>query len=142
MSTYIVPDFKWSRDYRKIDWKSTLIYNHVRAFGAGIIAGLIMILSGDMSSYAIIAPILWPAMYLLIIVPVSIILNMLIAIPFVGLFLFVMGIWTVGLGDPIALILRKFFPWLVPVEDPPILSPIPIIFVLKADDEIILARED
>ncbi len=142
MSTYIVRDFKWSRDYRKIDWKSTLIYNHVRAFGAGIIAGLIMILSGDMSSYAIIAPILWPAMYLLIIVPVSIILNMLIAIPFVGLFLFVMGIWTVGLGDPIALILRKFFPWLVPVEDPPILSPIPIIFVLKADDEIILARED
>jgi len=144
MSTIIIRDFKLSRDFKQVDWKATLIYNHVRAFGAGIVAGILLMFFGaaDSSTVAWLAPIIWPACYLVVILPLSLLLLALAQfIPFMGIGLWVMGIWTVGFGDPIALILKKVWPFLVPVEDPPFLSPRPINFVIKADAELSIARD-
>ncbi len=144
MSTIIIRDFKLSRDFKHVDWKATLVYNHVRAFGAGIVAGILMMIfeAGGSSSIAWLAPIIWPASYLLVILPFSLLFLVLTQfIPILNIGLFVIGIWTVGLGDPIALILRKVWPFVVPVEDPPFMSPRPIIFLIKADAELNIARD-
>lgn len=143
MSTPIIlRDFRLTRDFREIQWGATIWYNLLRAACAGLVVGVLMFIfpqsMGDRTT-ALAIPFVWPIAYLIIFLPAGIVFSLLQALPFIGLLAALFAFVAVGIGDPIASILHKLRPQIVPVESPPLFS-LHLIFWVLAAPEISLAE--
>jgi len=138
MSTPIIlRDFKFTRDFRQIQWGPTLQYNLLRSACAGLVLGILMFIfpqsQGDRLT-ALAAPFVWPFGYLFMFLPMGLVFSLLRGVPFVGLLAAFFAIVAVSIGDPIVCILHKFVPKLVPVDSPPLFSVYLIFWVLNAPE--------
>lgn len=124
-------DFSFKRDFKNIDWGSTLQVNLIRAAFAGLIWFIIRLFTGDSFSSSLIM-LLFPVAYLIFLLPIGLVAGWLssIGIPFIGLITVIISIFIV-VGDPPTFILHKVNPRLVPVEQYGFLNFRIIIFVLK-----------
>jgi len=130
-------DFSLKRDFKNIDWKTTIITNLVRAVSAGFVWTLILLFSGSfkhdplMGALSTLAAL--PIGYLFILMPVGIVVSYLASvIPFIGLFNF-LPLVTILPGDPLVYIIKQFVPQIVPVEEFGFVNFRLIIFVLKSE---------
>ena len=138
MSTpVILREFRFTRDFRQIQWKATIWYNLLRAACAGLVIGILMFIfpqsAGDRTT-ALAAPFIWPIAYVIVFLPMGIIFSLLRSIPFVGLIAAFFALVAVAIGDPIVCILHKIFPNIVPVASPPLFSLYLVFWVLSAPE--------
>jgi hypothetical protein len=81
------------------------------------------------------APILWPVIFFVFMLPVTIVLGWLSAtVPLLGIAAIVYGFFGVTVGDPIVCIVHRFAPKLVPIQRPAFLSLTPVWWVLRPDE--------
>src|SRR6202021_4299256 len=151
MSNLILRDFKLVRDFRSVDWGSTLRYNLMRACAAGVVLGLLIfwmsISSKEMTGGhpawpALAAPLILPLMYLVIFLPFGLFFGALgSVVPFAGLFTIFVAL-LIAIGDPIICILYAVAPKLIPVNRPAFFSLKLIYYVLKPDesDQVVISR--
>ena len=135
MSSTVANDFKMTRDFRNIDWLSTLWYNMLRALGAALVFGLLMLFTGQhgIGGYLLML-FYWPLGWLLFGLPVGFITAKLSGvIPFIGLISVFMSIIFVAVGDPLVALLNRFVPQAVPVDDPSFFQMNIITFVLRPE---------
>lgn len=114
-------EFSFSRDRELILWKETFLYNGLRAAGAGIVLGTLMLLTGEPAADALPAFFIWPIGYFIFLLPVGLVAAWLSSIPFVGLFSAFIAL-LVAVGDPVVFALNKFRPEWVPVDRPSFFS--------------------
>lgn len=133
--TIIAREFRMTRDFRSVAWKATLWYNLLRALGAGVVIGVLMIVTGQASfgealAQALVHPILWLVFGL----PIGYVAAKLAGtIPFIGWFAIFMSLIFVAIGDPLVALLHRFVPQAVPAEDPPLFQMNLITFLLKPE---------
>lgn len=132
--------FSFREDIKKVQWGRTIWLNLLRAFCAGIVWGIVMLIAsfGNRPSadappwYAI--PFLAPLMYLFFL-PIFFISAKIFTAFVGGLGEFVVGIFTiflglaVAVGDPLVFTLHKLKPALVPTERFNFLNPTLVLFV-------------
>ncbi|MEW8003634.1 MAG: hypothetical protein AB2827_12685 [Candidatus Thiodiazotropha sp.] len=147
MSTpLIVRKFQFTRDYARVKWKATLLFNLERSAATGLILAAVSALS--MLEYGVRAevfffPLVWLFAYLVIFLPAAIIVNVLAQIfPIFNVFSFIVALIAVAPGDPLVAILKHFYPSLVPVEDPPLISLVPAFWVIDTPTEFAISDED
>lgn len=129
----IAGDFKMVRDFRNIDWLSTLWYNLLRALGAALVWGLVLMVAGQhgIGGYFLML-VIWPIGWLIAGLPIGFITAKLSGvIPFIGLISVMMSLFFVAVGDPLVALLNRFVPQAVPVDDAPFFQMNIITFVLK-----------
>jgi hypothetical protein len=136
----IIRKFDFLRDFRQIKWGTTLWYNLLRAICAGFVIGILMFFfpvepNGRLS--ALLMPLGWPFVYLIIFLPIGILCSILRNIPFVGLFSMVVALISVAIGDPLVCIIHKLLPKSVPVESPSLFALLPVIWVLNAPEIVV-----
>jgi len=140
-----IDDFKFTRDFSKINWKSTLQLNLIRAAFAGPVIGIWALFGWDEGSLKLFFfyALLFPIMYLVGILPMALIFFWLssIGVPFAGLFSRVLA-FMVAIGDPFTAILARKYPNLVPVEKFGFFNLRPIIFVLYENELALLGSND
>lgn len=143
MSTsFIIREFSFARDFRKIQWGPTLWYNLLRASCAGLVIGVLMFLfpqNGANRFTSLAGPLLWPIGYLILFLPMGIVFSILREVPFVGVLSAFFSFIAVTVGDPIVCLIHKISQKLVPVESPPLFSLFLVFWVLDAQ-EISLAE--
>lgn len=125
-------DFKFTRDYSKINWKATAQVNLIRAACAGPALGILMwIASGQFRAF-LLYTLLFPVMYALVVLPMALAALWLssLGVPFAGLFAAMMSL-MVAMGDPLTSILSRKRPDWVPVERFGFFNLNPVIFVLN-----------
>lgn len=138
----ILRDFRFTRDFRQIQWGATIWYNLLRAACAGIVIGIIMFFFPDVVEapnryVAFAVPLVYPVAYL-IYMPFFIFISLFQGIPLIGgfirLFVALAALIMVAIGDPIVCILHKISPKIVPVNSPPFFSLYFIFWVLSAPE--------
>lgn len=138
------PNFKLTRDFSKIDWKATLKLNLIRAACAGPVFGILALLIERSPKLFLLYTLLFPAMYVVVILPMALIAYWLgaLGVPFAGLFGMFLSL-MVAVGDPFTAVLSRKRPDLVPVENFGFFNLNPIIFVLyKEEPELPRADEE
>jgi hypothetical protein len=136
----IIRDFHFLRDFRQIKWGVTLWYNLLRAICAGLVLGILMFIfpsEPNARISALLMPITWPFVYLIVFIPIGILCSILKNIPFVNYFSMFIALISVAIGDPIVCVLYKLIPETVPVESPSLLSFVPIFWVVDAPEIVI-----
>lgn len=123
--------FSFKRDFKSIDWGSTLYLNFVRSLAAGIVWFIISALTHNIT----FSLLLFPIVYFVILLPVGIIAGKMSekGVQFAGLFAMFISL-LVAVGDPVVFILHKFKPEFVPVKDFNFISLKIVIFVVKDKD--------
>jgi hypothetical protein len=127
---------KWSfkEDFKRTDWKSTLVYNLQRAFAAGIVFIILGFITREgFKPVSLLAPIFVPIFYLLIFLPVGILAGWLsgLGVPFVGLITFACSFFVMP-GDPLVWIAHEVLPpGFIPIEKPKFISASLVIFLIK-----------
>ena len=130
--------FSWKQDIKKVDWGSTLKYNLLRAVSAGIVWGLLMLITNPAKNAlpALFAPIFFPVFYLFLVTVVVGVLSLYARSPFpfaemiAGLTMLVWA-FVVAVGDPLIYLLHKRKPDFVPVDQPRFFDFHLIVFVLR-----------
>jgi hypothetical protein len=118
-------EFSFSRDYKKVQWGRTLWLNLLRAFAAGLVITIIVLISGGNTGPngppLLAIPFLAPLIYL-IALPAYLIATKIMA-TFAGgaggvgvLIVSVMFGLVLVAGDPLVFALHKLKPALVPTE--------------------------
>ncbi len=131
--------FSFSRDFKKVRWGSTLWLNLLRAFFAGIVWAIVMLISSfnkpsnpQLPTWYTL-PLFLPLMYIFglpLFLMVAKILSKIVGDKIgenLGKLLFSLGIVA---GDPFVFILHKIKPEFVPVEKFNFMNFNPFIFVL------------
>lgn len=138
--TTILREFQFLKDFRSIDWRSTLWFNLLRATLAGlVIAAIALSLDGVSGNKLLQALLIVPAMpmvYLILILPLSLLTSLLARVPFIGLVSLMLAI-MVALGDPLICLLKRIWPASVPIDSPALFSLTPIVWVLHADEHVV-----
>ncbi|MCX6178622.1 MAG: hypothetical protein NT163_04520, partial [Chlorobiales bacterium] len=132
-------DFKFIRDFKKIDWKATLQVNALRAEVAGVLWMIItMFMGGGWNSLIYI---FWPIIYFIYGLPIGLAISWLsgIGVPFVGWLGAIISA-TVVIGDPITSLLHKKWPDLIPVKKYDLLNWVLIIFVLENQNDLLISE--
>ncbi len=133
----ILREFRFSRDFRQIEWRYTLWYNLLRAACAGLVLAVLMLAfpqhPGD-RAVALTAPFVWPIAYLCIFVPLGILLSLVQELPFVGLFSAFCALISVAAGDPIVCLIHWIEPRAVPVQAPTLFSLTLVFWVLDVPE--------
>lgn len=130
-------EFSFSEDISSVLWTETLWLNGLRAAGAGIVWGLVSILTGS-PGQGLGMLIAMPVSYFIVLVPIGLLASFLTPIPYIG---FVAGLIStlfalmVAVGDPIVYVLNKFKPTWVPAEEPDLFSLRIIIFLMSPFEE-------
>jgi len=138
MSNAIIRDFKFTRDFRSIDWGATLKHSLLRAFCAGIVWLVVaFIMEGKGSkvpSGMLWFPLSFPLVYLVFFLPLGMLAAKLsAAVPFVGWVAIIAAVLIV-VGDPLVCILSLFAPRLVPMHKPGLFMFVLIIWLLKSEE--------
>jgi HEPN domain-containing protein len=130
---------KWSfkEDFKKTDWKATLIYNLERAAAAGIVAIIIGLFLGEKIKiiYVLFGPIVWPLVYITILLPLGLVTIWLSnqGVPFIGLVTFVIS-FSVFVGDPLVWFANIVLPpRIIPVEKVKFINFALIVFLMKPE---------
>lgn len=143
-NTVIARPFNLLHDFRSVRWGATIWYNVLRAFGAGLILTICMFVFPIGTNVPIsqaATPLVWPLAYLFIFLPLGLVVSIVAEFfPFAYLFGAFISLLAVTAGDPIVCILKRFFPNLVTVERPPLLSFKMVIFVIEAEAELTIAK--
>jgi len=139
MANLILRDFRLARDFRSVEWGSTILYNLMRSSAAGLVLGIVIFCvsysSGKPQWQMLAAPFIWPIGYLVMFLPFGLILSFLGSfIPFLGLVSIFFSIMAVTAGDPVICILHAVAPRFVPVARPSFLSLALIYYVLKPEE--------
>ena len=79
-----------------------------------------------------------PVLYMLFILPVTLLASLLHWVPFVGLIRLTLAL-LVALGDPLVCLLKRIVPAAVPVEEPTLFSLTPVFWLLNVDNEYAIA---
>ena len=142
MSNAIIRDFKFTRDFRSIDWGATLKHCLLRAFCAGIVWSIVGLMGpgirghgGTMDiSFLLGLPLILPIVYLVFFLPLGLLAAKLsAAVPFVG-WLAIISAVLIVVGDPLVCILSLFAPKLVPMHKPGLFMFVLIIWLLKGEE--------
>ena len=137
MSTVILRDFSFTRDFHSIAWKATLLHNLLRSFCAGLVFTVFYLIaepSHSAGANALLVPFIIPIGYLFMYLPLGIICGILArVIPFIGLITFVCAFF-VAPGDPLVWAISLVKPEWVPMHKPPFFSMALIIWLLKGDE--------
>ncbi len=136
-------DFSLLRDYKNIVWKDTFQVNLIRSACAGPVWSVVALLAERDLKLAALYLFLMPVMYLLVMVPmgtVAIVLNNM-KVPFAGLFVTFLSL-MVAVGDPLAFLIRRSRPGLLPLKDFKPFNFVLILFVVRGDDEPVPEPED
>ena len=145
MANLILRDFKLTRDFRSVNWGQTILYNLMRAMGAGVVWGIVMLcfvprIHGEQPWVAFALPLVFPLGYFCIYLPLGLLLSVIGSIiPLVGLMSVFIALFFVTLGDPLICILYAIAPRIVPVQRPAFLSLALIYWVLKPEETALLA---
>ena len=130
-------DFSWKRDIKNVDWRSTLIYNHIRAAAAGIVWGVLMLVTDPAHNVlpAIFAPISFVVGYLIFFLPFGLAASAAARLPFpyAGLVAGAVAAFVslmIAVGDPLVYLLFKRKPEWIPVDHPGIFNFRLIIFII------------
>lgn len=127
-------DWSFKQDLKNTSWKLTLIYNLQRAFAAGITWVPLSLIINQETTASLL---LFPIIYLIFLVPISLIVYLLarIGVPFVGLIEILLSL-AVVVGDPLVYIAHKILPpGIIPVEKPKFLNFNIFIFVTMPEDK-------
>lgn len=124
-------DFIFTRDFKLIDWKSTIQVNLIRGFFAGIIWSLFMFFIAQMGVAAFVYVLIWPLFAWIVIFPFMKIVTWLseLGVPFIGFMAPILA-FMMAVGDPFTYILHKNRPDFVPVDEYKFFNLNPIIFVV------------
>lgn len=129
MATLIIQDWNFSRDFRSIKYGATAGYNLLRAAGAGVVLGMLMLFfpaESRQSQFLLpwwLAPLLWPIAYVVIFLPIGLILRLAArAIPIIAFPAVAISLCAVTLGDPLVCLLKAIVPRAVPADEPPLFS--------------------
>jgi len=132
--------FSFADDIKKVQWGRTICLNMMRALAAGIVWGIVLLVTGNGSGGAdapqwFMLPIMLPLGYLFI-VPMFLIIGKIMTAILgqlgeigVGMMTLLMGL-GLAVGDPLVYLLYKLKPALVPTEKFNILNFALILFVL------------
>lgn len=134
-------DFSIKQDWKNIDWKATFQYNVFRSICATPV-WFFFIWLGPTGSGEIPWPmLLFPVFYFAFWMPLGLFSSWLarIGVPFAGLFTIICSL-VIVIGDPVAWIISKIKPDLVPIEKPRFLNFNLIVFALKNDEAIPLCE--
>jgi hypothetical protein len=127
-------------DFKKVQWGRTLALNMMRAFAAGIVWGIVMLMTGNGSGSPdsprwFLMPFFLPAAYLGIL-PIFLITSKIITSTLgqlgemgVGMMTLLLGL-GLAVGDPIVYLVHKLKPSLVPTEKFSFINIVLILFVL------------
>jgi hypothetical protein len=103
-------EFNFTRDFKFIDWKATILLALYRGISAGIVWMILMLLSGSEGSIGTIlsAPIILPIGYLLFFLPLGYVTATLsrTGVPYIGLISIVCSLLVV-VGDPLLWAISK-----------------------------------
>ena len=123
--------FQWKRDFKNVNWQSTLKYNLFRAIGAGIVWCILELMTGA-GAHALPMLIAFPIGYFIFLLPIGLITGWLsgMGVPWVGLvnFLFALMLFV---GDPLVYVLKKAKPELVPIDKPGFFNFKLVIFIIN-----------
>lgn len=125
----VAQDFSFSEHISEVFWKETLWHNALRAVGAGIVWGLLLLSTGTVGE-SLRMMVMLPLIYFVVLLPVGLLASLLSSIPFVGLFAAFIAL-LVAVGDPLVWVLSKARPEWVPVDRPGFFSLRIVIFVLS-----------
>ncbi len=138
MSNAIIRDFSFARDFRSIAWGATLKHNLLRAFFAGIVWAIIILITDGPAKadkgFIFGLPFILPVAYFMFFLPLGLVAARLSSqIPFVGWFALIAAVLIV-VGDPLVCILSLIAPRLVPMDKPGLFSFALIIWLLKSEE--------
>ena len=104
-------DFSWKRDIKNVDWQSTLKYNLIRSAAAGVVWGVLMLVTDPAHNVltALFAPVSFLVGYLIFFLPVGLAASFAarLPIPFIGLIAGGMAAilsLMIAVGDPLDLL--------------------------------------
>lgn len=137
-------DFSWKRDFKNVDWQSTLKYNLIRSAAAGVVWGIVMSVFAPAGNapvaFALLSPIIYPLVlpigYLIFFLPLGLLMSFVarLPIPCVGLItgcMVAMFSLIIAVGDPLVHFLSKKKPEWIPVDHPGLFSFRLIIFIIR-----------
>ncbi len=136
MSNAIIRDFSFARDFRSIDWGATLKHSLLRAFCAGLVWAIVMMLTDGHINIGtvLMVPLIFPVFYMAILLPLGILAAKLSGVvPFVGWIAIIAAVLIV-VGDPLVCILSLFAPKLVPMDKPGFFNFVIVIWLLKSEE--------
>jgi hypothetical protein len=115
-----------------VDWKPTLILNVARAFCAGVVWSLIVLMSEGVGANFFIMLFAFPLSYCLVILPVGIAARKLSdsGVAWAGVVAAVCSV-MVFIGDPLLFLLKKWAPRLVPVDDFKVINRVLVFLLYK-----------
>lgn len=127
-------EFNFTEDISSVLWRETFWLNALRAAGAGVVWGLLILIVEGAPGEGLVMLIGMPVTYFFFLLPIGLLAAWLSWIPFIG---FITGLFAliVAVGDPLVYILKQFRPMWVPVEDPDMFSFQLIGFVMSAAEE-------
>ncbi len=138
----IIRDFKFTRDFRSINWISTLWYNVLRATMAAVMIVVLQLVLPVNQSFSILGAVItilgMPLVYVIFILPLTLLVSMLSFIPFIGIIGLALAL-MVAIGDPLVCLLKRVLPAAVPVDEPTIFSLTPVFWLLNVDEEYSIA---
>lgn len=150
----ILRDFSFTRDFRRIRWLATIWFNVLRAICAGSVVTLLFFLmlffvrnnpelknnDGTLSTMMAFMPLFWPIGSYIGLFPFTLLFRGIAAVfPdgfgfFILIPVFFFTAFAVSIGDPLVCILKKFFPKIVPMDDPPLFSTHFVFWLLDAPE--------
>jgi hypothetical protein len=118
------------RDFKRINWTTTIVLNYLRAFVAGLLWGVIFLITGINHNINILTlmPFIWP-IFLIIFYLLQLFFKKVIAV--IGKLLYYIGLIVICPADPILFIINKYYPHIIPVKQYPLFSKELIIYVLN-----------
>jgi len=133
-------EFRFIRDFKKINWLATLQVNAIRTEAAGILWLIFMLFMGG--GWKSLMYIFWPIIYLIFGLPIGLVISWLsgLGVPFIGWFGAIISA-SVVIGDPITYLLHKKRPDLVPVKRYRLFNWVLVIFVLEDQEELVNTDE-
>ncbi len=130
-------DFSVWKDFRRIDWRSTIILNVLRSIAAGVVWTVVgfAITQGQTAFFALMV-VQFPMFYFVGLLPVGLFASWLsrVGVPFAGLVTLSCALFIV-VADPLMFILHHIRPNLVPVDKYRFFDLHLLIYVVKPEME-------
>jgi ABC-type transport system involved in multi-copper enzyme maturation permease subunit len=142
MEHVITRDFSITRDFKSIAWGATLWHNILRSACAGVVLGLLVLITGankgsENPAIVFAMPFVFPLLYILVYMPVGLICAFIARFfPPIALITFVIALFFVMAGDPLVWLISLIAPRVVPVAKPGFLNLALIMWVLKPEDAV------
>lgn len=137
MSLQIINEFSLGTNFRDVAWRDTILYNSMRAFGAGIIVGIFNAFHGQVLQM-LLAPFMIVLFYLFAVVPITLVVSTLHkTFPWLGLINIFLGFLTVAIGDWFVCVISSFSKNIVPIKEPAIFCLAPVIVLMYGDEHTI-----